>query len=87
MTRGGRLSHFSGDALEAQCANVLLGRLGSELALIYHDTLQAPLPPGLQATVDRLHLALGPRGSDLPGERKTSPSNDSMAWTSSGKER
>jgi hypothetical protein len=36
---------------------MLLGRLGSELALIYHDTLQAPLPPGLRALVDRLDAA------------------------------
>jgi hypothetical protein len=36
---------------------MLLGRLGSELALIYHDTLQAPLPAGLRALVERLDAA------------------------------
>ncbi|MDB5512848.1 MAG: hypothetical protein JWR08_2331 [Enterovirga sp.] len=38
---------------------VLLGHLGSELALIYHDTLQAPLPAALQALIDRLESAIG----------------------------
>ena len=32
----------------------LLRRLGSELALVYHDTLQAPLPPAMQRLIDRL---------------------------------
>ena len=64
---------FHGDSLadgdemsaEAACERLLLGRLGSELALIYHDTLQAPVPAGLQALIDRLEQA-GP--SARPGE-------------------
>jgi uncharacterized protein YidB (DUF937 family) len=32
----------------------LLGRLGDELAVVYHTTLQATLPAGLQSLVDKL---------------------------------
>lgn len=45
--------------MEARCDALLLGRLGSELALIYHDTLQAPLPAALQELIDRLDPSLG----------------------------
>lgn len=36
----------------------LLGRLGGELALVYHDTLQSPLPPVLRELIDRLDASL-----------------------------
>lgn len=47
-------TEYGAGSLEATCETFLLGRLGSELALIYHDTLQAPLPSGLQTLIDRL---------------------------------
>ena len=34
-----------------------LGRFGHELALVYHDTLQAPLPTRLQGLIDRMEQA------------------------------
>jgi hypothetical protein len=37
---------------------MLLGRLGHELANIYHDTLQAPLPSKLRALIERLETTL-----------------------------
>ncbi|MGA0595545.1 hypothetical protein [Enterovirga sp. CN4-39] len=37
---------------------MLLGKLGHELAHIYHDTLQAPLPAGLRSLIDRLEAVL-----------------------------
>lgn len=64
------LPDFSEHAsLEARCDAVLLGRLGNELARLYRDTLQAPLPPRLQALIDRLDGAIGQRtGGSGPGE-------------------
>ena len=41
-------------SLESACETFLLGRLGTELADIYHGSLQAPLPPALQTLIDRL---------------------------------
>ena len=52
---------FDPYSLEATCETMLLGRLGSEIALIYHDTLQAPLPPRLQELIDRLNDVSRPR--------------------------
>ena len=46
---------YGSGSIETTCETLLLGRLGSELALIYHDTLQAPLPSGLQTLIDRLN--------------------------------
>lgn len=46
---------------EYSCDALLRGRLGSELALIYHDTLQAPLPPRLRALLERLDRPTRPR--------------------------
>jgi hypothetical protein len=43
---------------------MLLGRIGRELALIYHDTLQAPLPASIQRIVDRLDQDAGQRRRD-----------------------
>ena len=40
--------------LDSPCETVLLGRIGRELALIYHDTLDSPLPSDLQELVERL---------------------------------
>ena len=51
--------------LDSPCETVLLGRIGSELALIYHDTLQSPLPPDLQELVERLD-------QDVPGNQSGS---------------
>ena len=48
---------FGGTSLSSRCDTLLLGRLGGELALIYHDTLHSPLPPRLQALIDRLEEA------------------------------
>ena len=44
-------------SLEANYDSALLGRLGRALAYVYDDTVQATLPPALQALVDRLHEA------------------------------
>ena len=54
MDVSGAMPDYAGDALEAKCDAVLLGRLGRELAYIYEDTLRAPVPSRLQALVDRL---------------------------------
>lgn len=45
---------YGGTMVDSPCETVLLGRIGSELALIYHDTLQSPLPQGLLELVERL---------------------------------
>jgi hypothetical protein len=45
---------YGGTRADAPCETMLLGRIGRELALIYHDTLQSPLPPRLQELVERL---------------------------------
>lgn len=45
---------FGAPSLETTCETMLLGRLGHEIARIYHDTLQSPLPPRLQELIDRL---------------------------------
>lgn len=51
---------YGGTHVECPCETALLGRIGSELALIYHDTLQSPLPQGMQELVERLdHDAVG----------------------------
>ena len=58
MRSGGKVS-FSHDAsFETRCDAMLLGRLGHELANIYHDTLQAPLPSKLRALIERLETTL-----------------------------
>ncbi len=46
-----------GGSLSSQCDTLLLGRLSTELASIYRDTLQSPLPPRLQTLIDRLETA------------------------------
>lgn len=56
---------YGGVMLDSPCETVLLGRIGSELALIYHDTLQSPLPPDLQELVERLD-------QDVPGNQSGS---------------
>ena len=45
---------YAGPSLDARRETLLLGRIGSELALVYHDVLQAPLPPRLRELVERL---------------------------------
>ena len=45
-------------SIEGRVDPLLLGRLGSELAYVYRDTLQAPLPSKLQALVDQLDVAM-----------------------------
>ena len=59
MHSAGKNSLSSHASLETACDAMLLGKLGHELAGIYHDTLQAPLPSGLQSLIDRLEAALG----------------------------
>ena len=49
---------FGFGSLESACETMLLGRLGCEIASIYQDSLQAPLPPRLQELVDRLDEAV-----------------------------
>ena len=58
MKRAGDLSNAFRDGAGRRGDDLLTGRLGSELTLIYHDTLQAALPPRLQAIVNRLEEAL-----------------------------
>ena len=48
----------SDTTLEGRCDTMLLGKLGHELAHIYHDTLQAPLPAGLRSLIERLEAVL-----------------------------
>ncbi|HMO27757.1 hypothetical protein [Enterovirga sp.] len=45
---------YGGTMLGSPCETILLGRIGSELAVVLHDTLQSPLPEGLQLLVERL---------------------------------
>ncbi|MDB5557354.1 MAG: hypothetical protein JWQ36_288 [Enterovirga sp.] len=58
MRSGGKSSFSSHASLETRCDAMLLGKLGHELANIYHDSLQAPLPSGLRSLIDRLEAAL-----------------------------
>ena len=66
MRDGGKVSFPSDVSFETRCDAMLLGRLGHELANIYHDTLQAPLPSGLSALIDRLETALEPEACPGP---------------------
>ncbi len=54
--RQDRAYGFEGSGRRAD--TLLLGRFGQELAAVYHDTLQAPLPRALQLIVDRLEEGL-----------------------------
>ena len=58
LGRGGKSSFLSHASLEARCDAMLLGKLGHELAHIYHDTLQSPLPSRLASLIERLEAAL-----------------------------
>ena len=58
MRTGGKISFPHDASFETRCDAMLLGRLGSELAHIYHETLQAPLPAGLRNLIDQLDAAL-----------------------------
>lgn len=58
-------SSFSAGSIEGRYDASLLDRLGSELALVYHDTLAASLPPSLKELVQRLEAQSQRRdGSD-----------------------
>jgi hypothetical protein len=60
-------SSLSAYSLEGRPDAVLLNRLGSELARVYRDTLEASLPPGLQELAQRLEVQSGRRdGPDRP---------------------
>lgn len=56
---------YGGAMLDSPSETVLLGRIGSELALIYHDILQSPLPPQLRELVERLD---GEGSGEPPGD-------------------
>ena len=43
---------------EASCGTALLGRLGQELAHVYGDVVEAPLPPQLKQLLERLEAVL-----------------------------
>ncbi|NNM71408.1 hypothetical protein [Enterovirga aerilata] len=58
MRTGGKTSFSSDASFETRCDAMLLGRLGRELAHVYHDTLHAPLPAALRALIDQLEAAL-----------------------------
>lgn len=49
-----KMLDYGGTRLGSPCETMLLGRIGSELALVLHDTLQSPLPQGLQQLVEQL---------------------------------
>jgi hypothetical protein len=49
-------SSLSSCSLEGRYDAALLERLGSELAHVYHESLQASLPPALQELVNRLEV-------------------------------
>lgn len=53
-------------ALDARCDTLLLGRLGRELARVYHDSLNAPVPARLQALIDQI----GQDGAPASGARQ-----------------
>lgn len=60
-----KMVDYAGTMLDVPCETVMLDRLGSELALIYHDTMRSPLPDRLMELVERLdHEALDQRGGD-----------------------
>ncbi len=71
MRIGGGSSFSSNGSFETRCEAMLLGKLGSELALVYHDTLQAPLPAGLRRLVEHLDAAV--REGDRPALSRSAP--------------
>ena len=58
MSIGGKLSLPRDVSFETQRDTMLLGRLGRELASVYQDALQAPLPAKLHALMERLETVL-----------------------------
>ena len=65
MGTGGNNPFSSHASFQTRCETMLLGRLGHELAQVYRDTLQAPLPSALKTLVGRLEAALE-RDKDHP---------------------
>ena len=45
-------------SLDQACGAALLGRLGRELAHVYGNVVEAPLPPRLKQLIERLEAAL-----------------------------
>jgi hypothetical protein len=73
MRTGGKAAFLQDASFEAQCDAMLLGRLGHELAGIYQDALQAPLPAKLHALIERLETVLDP---DETARRQETTSRD-----------
>ena len=56
---------YAGRSLDAAPERLVLGRIGQQLALVYHDVLRSPLPPHLRELVDRLdRSSLAPETRD-----------------------
>jgi hypothetical protein len=72
-----KVPDFRDASLGARCDSVLLGRLGRELASVFGDTLQAPLPSRLHALMERLETVLeldtAARQHPAPGDGRSSP--------------
>ena len=68
MRTGSKVSFPHNASFETQCDAMLLGRLGHELANIYQDALQAPLPAKLHALIERLETVLDPEDKARPQE-------------------
>ncbi len=66
MRSGSKITFPLDGSFETRCDAMLLGRLGHEIAHIYHDTLHAPLPAGLRSLIDRLEAALDQGESHQP---------------------
>lgn len=58
---------YGGTMVSSPRHTMLLGRIGRELALIYHDTLQAPLPASIQKIIDQLDEESGQQRQDTSG--------------------
>ena len=55
---------YTGAMIDSPCETLLLGRIGHELAHLYHDTLHSPLPADMQELIERLdHDVQMPEGS------------------------
>lgn len=51
-----KTTHFQSDdrSIESACGTALLARLGQEVAHLFDDALQQPLPPRLRSLIEKL---------------------------------
>lgn len=56
----------AGHATESTCGGAMLGRLGRELADVYGDVADTPMPPHLRCLIEQLEAALDARAESGP---------------------